>query len=94
MDNPFKFGVLVDGEFFTDRVDEVKQVQLYVKPEDNACYYVINNKTTGKVEDVFDLNLVPDGYGGKLFDVALFMPMDYNTHGDPKYNPYQNHLHH
>ncbi len=30
--------------------DEVKQVQLYVKPEDNACYYVINNKVTGKVD--------------------------------------------
>jgi len=30
--------------------EEVRQVQLYVKPEDNACYYVINNKTTGKVD--------------------------------------------
>ncbi|MBO6111511.1 MAG: hypothetical protein J6P45_00485 [Lachnospiraceae bacterium] len=30
--------------------DQIKQVQLYVKPEENACYYVINNKTTGKVE--------------------------------------------
>lgn len=30
--------------------EEVKQVQLYVKPEDNACYYVINNKITGKVD--------------------------------------------
>ena len=50
---------------------------------------VVMDKTTGKMEDVFDLNFVPDGYGGKLFDVALFMPMDYNSHGDPKYNPYQ-----
>ena len=28
MENPFKYGVLVDGEFFTDRVDELKQVQM------------------------------------------------------------------
>ena len=30
--------------------DQIKQVQLYIKPEENACYYVINNKTTGKVD--------------------------------------------
>ena len=27
MKNPFKFGVLVDNEFFTDRNEELKEVQ-------------------------------------------------------------------
>ncbi len=30
--------------------DQIKQVQLYIKPEEKACYYVINNKETGKVD--------------------------------------------
>ncbi len=30
--------------------DQIKQIQLYIKPEENACYYVINNKTTGRVD--------------------------------------------
>ncbi len=30
--------------------DQIKQVQLYVKPEEKACYYVINNKDTGKID--------------------------------------------
>ena len=28
MENPFQFGVLVDNEYFTDRVNELKQVQM------------------------------------------------------------------
>lgn len=28
----------------------IKDVQLYIKPEDNAAYYVINNKTTGRID--------------------------------------------
>ena len=30
--------------------DSIKQVQLYVKPEERACYYVINNKETGRID--------------------------------------------
>ncbi len=30
--------------------DQIKQVQLYVKPEEKACYYVINNKETGRID--------------------------------------------
>lgn len=30
--------------------DQIKQVQLYIKPEERACYYVINNVTTGRVD--------------------------------------------
>lgn len=32
------------------RQDQIKDIQLYIKPEDNAAYYVINNKTTGRVD--------------------------------------------
>ena len=28
----------------------VRTINVYVKPEDNAAYYVVNNKTEGKVE--------------------------------------------
>lgn len=31
MENPFKFGTIVDGEYFTDRRDELKLIQLYVR---------------------------------------------------------------
>lgn len=30
MTNPFKFGTIVDGEYFTDRREELKLIQLYV----------------------------------------------------------------
>ena len=30
-------------------VDDIKDVQLYLKPEESAAYYVVNGNTTGKV---------------------------------------------
>ena len=32
------------------KVGEIKSMELYVKPEDDAVYYVINTTETGKVE--------------------------------------------
>lgn len=32
------------------RISSIKSLQLYIKPEDSAAYYVINSKFTGKVE--------------------------------------------
>ena len=32
------------------RLSSVRSLELYIKPEENAAYYVINGKTTGKVE--------------------------------------------
>ena len=31
MTNPFQFGVIVDNEFFTDRIDELKEVLAELK---------------------------------------------------------------
>lgn len=31
-------------------VEEIKTLNIYIKPEDAAAYYVINEETTGKVE--------------------------------------------
>ena len=31
------------------KVSEIKSIELYVKPEDYAVYYVINGDTTGKI---------------------------------------------
>ena len=71
---------------------EYKKLKDYdpIQKKDGMLYkIVVMNKDTGKIEDIFDLNFPPDNHGGKLFDVALFMPMDYNGHGEPRYNPYQ-----
>ena len=32
------------------RQDQIKKIQIYIKPEDGAAYYVVNGKSTGKVE--------------------------------------------
>ena len=32
-----------------NNVDDIKDVQLYLKPEESAAYYVVNGSTTGKV---------------------------------------------
>ncbi len=31
-------------------IKEIKTLDLYAKPEDNACYYLINGDIQGKVE--------------------------------------------
>lgn len=33
-----------------NKVSDLKSVTLYLKPEENAAYYVINEETTGKIE--------------------------------------------
>lgn len=33
-----------------NKVSEINSVNLYLKPEENAAYYVINEETTGKIE--------------------------------------------
>ena len=30
--------------------DEINLVKIYIKPEDNAVYYVVNDKHTGKID--------------------------------------------
>ena len=32
-----------------NNVDDIKDVQLYLKPEESAAYYVVNGNTTGKI---------------------------------------------
>src|SRR5574344_46116 len=32
------------------RQDQIKKIQIYIKPEDGAAYYVVHGKSTGKVE--------------------------------------------
>ena len=32
------------------KVGELKDVKLYLKPEESAAYYVINKDTTGRIE--------------------------------------------
>jgi len=33
-----------------NKIKELKDVELFYKPEENACYYVINSEITGKFE--------------------------------------------
>lgn len=46
MTNPFKFGVLVDNEFFTDRVDELKEVLMSLNSENHLI--LISPRRFGK----------------------------------------------
>lgn len=32
------------------KVSEIKEIQVYIKPSDNAAYYVVNHSETGKIE--------------------------------------------
>ncbi len=51
-------GKQIDEELIVQKVEEeckkqevtVKELTLYFKPEDNACYYVANGDISGKVE--------------------------------------------
>lgn len=51
-------GKQIDEELIIQKVEEeckkqevtVKELTLYFKPEDNACYYVVNGDVSGKVE--------------------------------------------
>ncbi len=51
-------GNQIDSEALLERVQadcasegvKVKELKLYIKPEDNACYYVANGNVAGKVE--------------------------------------------
>ena len=42
----------VEAQFVSEghRVSNIRTLNLYVKPEDNAAYYVINEKYTGRVD--------------------------------------------
>lgn len=51
-------GKQIDEDLIVQKVEEeckkqevtVKELTLYFKPEDNACYYVVNDDVSGKVE--------------------------------------------
>ena len=46
MENPFKFGVLVDNEFFTDRTNELKQVLMSLNSQNHLI--LISPRRFGK----------------------------------------------
>ena len=46
MENPFKFGVLVDSEFFTDRINELKQVLMSLNSQNHLI--LISPRRFGK----------------------------------------------
>ena len=46
MMNPFKFGVVVDDEFFTDRISELKEVQMSLNSENHLI--LISPRRFGK----------------------------------------------
>ena len=46
MNNPFKFGTLVDGPFFTDRIEELRQIGQFLKGENHLI--LISPRRFGK----------------------------------------------
>jgi AAA+ ATPase superfamily predicted ATPase len=45
-DNPFKFGTIVDGPFFTDREDEITRIKSFLKGENHLI--IISPRRFGK----------------------------------------------
>lgn len=33
-----------------NKIKDIKTLNIYIKPEENAAYYVINEETSGKIE--------------------------------------------
>lgn len=62
-----------------------------IMSKDNRKYkIVVVDYNTGNLQELFDLNFPCDRSGeGKLFDIALFMPADFDNEGCSKYNYYQ-----
>jgi len=77
--NPFKFGTIVDGEFFTDREDEITRIKSYIMGENHMI--IISPRRYGKTSLIrkvlneskrkniyLDLQLVfsPDDFAAQL----------------------------
>lgn len=61
-----------------------------IQKKDQRMYkIVIMDKDNGEIKDIVDLNFAFSKSGGRLMDIALFMPQDYNSHGEPRNNPWQ-----
>jgi hypothetical protein len=51
---------------------------------------VVMDKDSGEIADIFDLNFPFSESGdGRIFEIALFMPSDYDKDGNSRYNFYQ-----
>lgn len=66
MNNPFKFGTIVDGEYFTDRVAEQEKVReilasenhlILISPRRFGKTSLVQKVTKGLSRPVFQLNL-------------------------------------
>lgn len=61
-----------------------------IQKRDHRMYkIVIMDMDNGEIKDIVDLNFAFSRNGGRLFDIVLFMPQDYNSHEEPRYNFYQ-----
>lgn len=70
-----------------------KKLELYdpIMTKSHRKYKIaIMDPHTFKLEGFYDLNFPLDATGqGRLFNAAIFMPADYNRHGECRYNYYQ-----
>ena len=72
---------------------EFKKLENYepiMQKSDRLYKIAVMNPDTFELEGFYDLNFPYDASRkGRLFDVAIFMPASYNSHGDCRYNYYQ-----
>lgn len=68
---------------------QLKDYEPLQKKSDKMYKIVIMDKDNGEIKDIVDLNFPFSQNGGRLLDIAVFMPQDYNSHGEPKNNPWQ-----
>lgn len=61
-----------------------------IQKKDHRMYkIVIIDKDNGEIKNIVDLNFAFSKNGGRLMDIALFMPQEHNSYGEPKYNYWQ-----
>ena len=70
MNNPFKFGTIVDGEYFTDRVAEQEKVREILASENHLI--LISPRRFGKTSLVQKVTTLPHDYCGLCFSNILW----------------------
>ena len=65
MENPFKFGTIVEEEYFTDRVEEVAYIEQFVKSSNHLV--IISPRRFGKSSLVAKVVKPAKGWLSDLF---------------------------
>lgn len=68
---------------------KLEDYELIQKRDERMYKIVVMDKENGEILDIVDMNFPYDNSGGRLFDIAVFMPQSYNSQGDARYDYWQ-----